>query len=405
MRKLGFLAGAGLLTIALAAWAEESGHRDRLISGARVLAAHEAYLAYCADCHGEKGGGGSAEIDFTSPAAVALIAREDMIENTLRGHPLETSTTWSRALEEPEIVGIVDYIRDALMLPAPIADASLGRKTYARSCSVCHGERGNAASWAQNSLSSPPFDFTSDKAKALTRQRMIHSVTFGVRGTAMMPFATQFSRPQIVAVVDYIRGTFMPASAIAESEATRGVTTGEAAGGAGEHVHQVGEFVATEPFAHGLVGDYEAGKTFYEDNCSDCHGLKGDGEGRRAYFMARKPVNFTSEKARNELDRPHLYEAVSNGLKQSEMSAWSKVLDPQQIANVSEYVFRTFIIASPAGAAETPSWQPRSGHDEHSGGEHQGRGPAGDDRSGPGPAGDVQSSHQPAGDAHSKKKS
>ena len=81
--------------------------------------------------------------------------------------------------------------------------------------------------------------------------------------------------------------------------------------------------------------------------------MKGDGNGPRAYFMTRKPEDFTSQRARSQLNRPHLFEAIAKGVKRSEMPAWSKVLDVQKIANVAEYVFVAFIQpGEPAPASE-----------------------------------------------------
>jgi mono/diheme cytochrome c family protein len=46
-----------------------------------------------------------------------------------------------------------------------------------------------------------------------------------------------------------------------------------------------------------------------------------------------------------------LYAAVSEGRLGSEMPAWKQVATPQQMADVSEYVFRSFIVAAPAAQA------------------------------------------------------
>jgi len=43
-----------------------------------------------------------------------------------------------------------------------------------------------------------------------------------------------------------------------------------------------------------------------------------------------------------------LFAAVANGRNGSEMPAWNKVLDDQQIADVAEYVFQAFIQAKAA---------------------------------------------------------
>jgi mono/diheme cytochrome c family protein len=50
-----------------------------------------------------------------------------------------------------------------------------------------------------------------------------------------------------------------------------------------------------------------------------------------------------------------LFAAVGNGRNGTEMPAWNKVLNDQQIADVSEYVFQSFIVnavaAAPGGKA------------------------------------------------------
>jgi len=106
---------------------------------------------------------------------------------------------------------------------------------------------------------------------------------------------------------------------------------------------------------HGLVGDVAAGRTFYMANCFTCHGVRGDGHGPRSSFITPRPRNFLGERARNTLNRPALFRAISLGLPGTVMPAWSKVLDNQEIADVTEFVFQTFIqrdkAASPANAS------------------------------------------------------
>ena len=55
------------------------------------------------------------------------------------------------------------------------------------------------------------------------------------------------------------------------------------------------------------------------------------------------------------LNRPALYAAISAGRRGTEMPAWDKVLAPQQLADVSEYLFAAFIQPGGAGnAAKRP---------------------------------------------------
>ena len=318
--------------------------------------------------------------DFTSPAAVARMDRSGMIGALAARHAPEISSAWQKDLGPDRAAYVIDYIREAFMLPAPVADASMGRAIYARTCSVCHGERGDAASWARNSLNPGPANFRSLDPENVTRQRMVNTVTFGSPGTAMMPFATQYSRGEIAAVVDYIRGSFMNAEPEAPSgtgepglhQGQQHAATGHQGAGAGhlDHGHGGAAGGMEAPFPGNLSGDRKKGQVFYNANCAECHGTDGDGEGRRAYFMFKKPRNFQSAKARMDLNRPHLFKAIAMGVRQTEMAAWGKVLNAQQIADVAEYVFAAFINPETAVA---PS-QDEGGRHDHEGHDHEGHG-------------------------------
>jgi len=99
------------------------------------------------------------------------------------------------------------------------------------------------------------------------------------------------------------------------------------------------------PLPRGLQGDPDKAAVFFLQNCATCHGTSGDGEGPRAYFINPPPRNFLLASSRQRLNRPTLFNAISNGLLGSEMPAWNKVLSEQEIANLAEFVFQTFILA------------------------------------------------------------
>lgn len=99
------------------------------------------------------------------------------------------------------------------------------------------------------------------------------------------------------------------------------------------------------PMPLGLKGDPAKGGAFFMTNCFTCHGVKGDGEGPRAYFITPPPRNFLLETSRQRLNRPALFEAITNGRLGTNMPAWGKVLSNQKIADVAEFVFQHFISA------------------------------------------------------------
>lgn len=347
--------------------------------------------------------------DFTTAEAAMELTRERMIASVTHGRPGTAMVAHEGRLTETQIADLVDFIRTNFMR-VPMAkegglpeSQSLGEKVYTKNCSVCHGDKGNTAFWAKNGLNPPPRDFTSPEAQAvLSRERMIHSVTNGRPGTGMMPFSSRLSAEEIAAVVGYIRFIFMgivpdqdtgaaplanvepkaevdevhadtshgggipgvdtPLSAARpESAATdphQGPHTqmpempvapsGMPATGAMPQGHSMTADMSL-PIPNDLKGDVQWGREFYMKNCFTCHGVKGDGNGPRAYFNIPRPRNFTSEASRSILNRPRIFDSVTKGKVGTVMPAWGKVLSEQEIANVAEFVFQAFIQGKGAG--------------------------------------------------------
>ena len=336
------------------------------------------YHNYCSVCHGDKGDGRSRAQnslrppprDFTTPDS-AQMSRARMVESVRNGRPGTAMTAYKSELNMAETEALVDYMRDTFMSAALNADASRGRIVYSKNCSVCHGERGDGRSRAQASLNPPPRDFTTPAARLeLDRQRMLHAVTYGRADTAMAGFKTQLSSADIVAVVDYIRAGFMTSAStegISGVSAARGqrsapvapvapvtpiapVVAAKASAPAAPAVLPAPDMAAAMP--QGLKGDPARGSVFYMANCATCHGASGDGRGPRAYFIMPKPRNFLHPAARAQFNRVALYQAVADGRLRTEMPAWRYVMAPQEMADVSEFVFQRFIAP---GASARPA--------------------------------------------------
>jgi mono/diheme cytochrome c family protein len=245
-----------------------------------------------------------------------------------------------------------------LNLPAPPAAAqnspqSQAAALYHNYCSVCHGDKGNGKSRAAGSLSTMPRDFTSEASRGeLSRERIALAITHGRPGTAMVAWKSQLSETDISRLADYIYTTFVQGS----SPALAGPISGTKAHGGREADTASTSTRAdmTVALPNGLKGDAKRGGAFYLANCATCHGTRGDGAGPRAYFINPKPRNFIEDGSRARLNRLALYVAVSEGRLGTEMPSWNKVATPQQMADVAEYVFQTFIDpkASPAVAAQ-----------------------------------------------------
>jgi len=210
-------------------------------------------------------------------------------------------------------------------------------RIYAESCSVCHGDDGSGAIWGQASLATPPRNFRSEAAKReLDRNRMIASVTYGRPGTPMPGFGTQLMPAEVAAVVDYIRESFMQTTAGEPAAALANVRDIP-------YSHTPPPAAHDQPLPDGLAGDVDRGRAYYMENCVPCHGASGAGDGPRAYFIFPKPRNFLDATTQSYLNRPNVFKGIKFGVVGKEMPAWGKVLDDQEIADIAEYVYTSFI--------------------------------------------------------------
>jgi len=302
------------------------------------------YNEHCSGCHGDKGDGAShaqqgliaPAKDVTDPIFAQSMTRDSLIAVITHGKPGTEMIGWQSELSAAEIAALADHLLEQFMSPAevPAAEAivatndSEATRIYQESCSVCHGDDGTGAVWGQESLSVAPRNFTNAKARAeLSRERMIAAVTFGSPGTPMPGFSTQLNPDQVEMIVDYIRSRFMsgsPASAASRNT----IASGE--------YHRM-------PFENGISGIYEQGRVIYMSNCVACHGVYGDGNGPRAYFIFPRPRSFLDPATQQILNRPRLFVGVRDGVIGREMPAWSNVMNDQSIADVAEYVYREFI--------------------------------------------------------------
>ncbi len=235
---------------------------------------------------------------------------------------------------------------------APAAPPSQGPDAaalYHNYCSVCHGDKGDGKSRATGSLSTIPRDFTSAESKrVLSREGIAAVITHGRPGTSMVSWRTQLSDKDITRLAGYVYDRFVLGQAGPESTAISG--TRAHGGREADAASTPARVDMTAGFPNGLKGDLKRGGAFYLANCATCHGARGDGAGPRAYFINPKPLNFIEAASRARLNRVAMFAAVSEGKLRTEMPAWSKVSPPQQIADVSEYVFQTFVLGKVAPA-------------------------------------------------------
>ena len=312
----------------------------------------QLYNEYCSVCHGDNGDGQShARLglvppprDFTSPQSAVELNRPRIIRAIRDGIPGTAMTGWKSRLDDTQIEALAELIATRFMLPSTASSATEGSQIYAAYCSVCHGDSGKGALWATSGLSPRPADFTSQEFRSTqTRDHMIQSVSYGRPETAMTGWKKRLTDEQIATVVDYVIEAFMPG--FGDQAEAAGNTHKHSDGHNHTHADPDTDLAVYMKLSleNGLRGDAVRGETLYQDNCATCHGEEGDGRGPRAYFINPKPRNFLHTASRASLNRPTLYRLIGKGKLRTEMPAWEKVFDAQQIADVGEYVFTTFI--------------------------------------------------------------
>ncbi|MCF6218988.1 MAG: c-type cytochrome [Gammaproteobacteria bacterium] len=323
------------------------------------------YQEHCVSCHGIDGGGRGSTLnppprDFTSMQSAFELDPIRIYISTTKGRPNSAMAAWDSRLSRDEIRQVSDYIYDTFIAEVKAAlpeelrlNLEAGEKTYMDNCSVCHGDFGETGVWTRSNMATAPRNFTTDRTKGeLSRKRMIESITYGRAGKAMMPYGSRLNQQEISSMVDYIRLALMglPVEAVlAEKSILEGSRRDSPSTGLA--FDDPKRFMSI-PFPNGLYGDPNEGREIFVRNCFVCHGVKGDGQGPRAFFINPKPRNFISSDSRRALNRPKIYEAVYKGLSGSVMPAWSKVLSDQEVANVAEFVFRAFIRSDMPGVSE-----------------------------------------------------
>ncbi|MEO5378260.1 MAG: c-type cytochrome [Magnetococcus sp. DMHC-6] len=307
------------------------------------------YQKYCAPCHGSKGDGQTPAAagmsppppNFTLPTARVNLTRERMIHSIQNGRPNTAMTTWGDILSTEQTAQIVDYIQENLMPSSHSTDTNPGRHIYTQHCSVCHGDKGDTARWARKGLTPQPRNFTKTQAQHdLTRPRMIFSVTYGRPESAMPAWKERLNQQEIEQVVDYIRQTFLYSEGHGPQALLANLDLSTPSSDDTESYKRADMRL---PLPNKLIGDPSWGADFYLKWCLACHGKEGDGRGPRSEFIQPKPRNFTHPAAQHQLNRPNIFERISMGERGTNMPAWNQVLTEQQIANLAEYIFQTFI--------------------------------------------------------------
>ena len=80
----------------------------------------------------------------------------------------------------------------------------------------------------------------------------------------------------------------------------------------------------------------------YKALCERCHGEKGDGEGKVAWYLDPSPRDLTKAAFMNSKPRERFVTSIQEGVAGTSMPSWGNVLKPEQVNGVLDYVLATF---------------------------------------------------------------
>lgn len=196
-----------------------------------------------------------------------------------------------------------------------------GATIFRLTCSVCHGEKGDARSFAAEQLNPKPRNFTDPLvARTLTREQMLEAVRHGRPESAMAAFGEQLSEAQIASVVDYVRANIMRRS-----------------GAPGE--------------PRGLPDDaLRRGRVVYEAHCYMCHGYSGNARTLAALALQPAPRDFTDARQMEGLTRAAMAQAVRKGKPGTAMQPFQGILSEADVEAVVAFIERAFVEKRGSGA-------------------------------------------------------
>jgi len=80
----------------------------------------------------------------------------------------------------------------------------------------------------------------------------------------------------------------------------------------------------------------------YKALCERCHGEKGDGNGKVAWYLDPAPRDFTKAAFMNSKPRERFVASIEDGVPGTSMPSWGHALKEDQVKDVLAFVLRTF---------------------------------------------------------------
>lgn len=215
--------------------------------------------------------------------------------------------------------------------PRPPEDAHTiehGRAVYEKHCSICHGDNGDGKSIRSvdmklkpSDLSTGVYKYRSTPAGSLPTDEDIYmTISRGVRGTGMLPWFGLSSEDKWA--VTYFIKTFSERFA---RESASPIVVPELSA------------ISTDLVERGKI-------IFDRENCWECHGRKGMGDGPLADELKDergiplKLRSFLSEPLKRGSKIEDIYISIAAGFEGTPMASYGEAISDEDILAVSAYV-------------------------------------------------------------------
>lgn len=182
-------------------------------------------------------------------------------------------------------------------------DRDRGAVLYARNCAACHGATLTGNGPGNEGLRPKATNLA---AHTYSFERLTQVLWNGVAGTAM-PAWRDLPLADLAAIRQYVVG------------------------------YRVNRLVRPDRFSPSAA-QLVLGKRVYDDNCAQCHGPEGAGDGSAAAALPMAPTNFRAQTLWDD----GAMRVLQTGVDGTPMAPWGSRLSPPEMRAVSAYIVQFF---------------------------------------------------------------
>jgi mono/diheme cytochrome c family protein len=353
-------------------------------NAANLQRGKEGYVDKCLTCHGCAGNGlGSyagtliaTPADFTQQPFRSM-PDDQWFWHVSEGVPGTVMPPWKEKMKDSDRWLVVKYIQQTFSRPLmrdpsegdPPGDyAGLtnplevtvgvleeGKAIFTRECMVCHGDAGTGDGPYGSALQPPPPDFSDGSYGTLadpsyTDADYFWRISEGLPWSAMPSWKLRYSQNDRWKLVAYIRVNFtqtLSRPSVTQNQSYPDIYLAQAMPTTAD---QASIIDGALPVVMPVEPSFAHGKTVYLQNCVQCHGYSGQGDGWDGLYLDVSPANLTDPNMRGMSDGDY-YARVSFGIQNSAMPTWGEWLSENDRWAVIRFISEAFQEPTPVGSS------------------------------------------------------